>query len=147
MTCTFFGHRDAPQKIEPILKSTLTYLIEEENVSLFYVGNNGNFDRMVIGILKQLKEKYPHIRYSIVLAYIPKKETEENYDLTIYPEAIECVPRKYAIPERNRWMISKSDYAVTYVNSAGNSLKYSEFAKINGLIVINLAEKKEAEQI
>lgn len=143
MTCTFFGHREAPQKIEPILKSTLIHLIENEDISSFYVGNNGNFDRMVIGILKHLKEKYTHIRYSIVLAYIPKKETEENYDLTVYPEAIETVPPKYAISERNRWMISKSDYAVTYVNSPGNSLKFLELARKNGLVVINIAEKEE----
>ena len=45
--CTFFGHRDTPKKIEPILKSTLIDLIENKKVDLFYIGNQGNFDYMV----------------------------------------------------------------------------------------------------
>lgn len=140
-TCTFFGHRDTPKAAEPILQSTLTDLIENENVSLFYVGNQGNFDKMVISNLRLLKQKYPHIRYCIVLAYIPDKNKQEDYENTIYPEGIEYVPYKYAINERNCWMISKSDFAITYVNSAGNSSKFSEIAERKGLIVINLAEK------
>ena len=43
MTCTFFGHRYVPQKIEPTLRSTLIDLIENHGVDLFYVGNHGEF--------------------------------------------------------------------------------------------------------
>ena len=44
MVCTFFGHRDAPYEIEHILRETVENLIKNENVKLFYVGNNGRFD-------------------------------------------------------------------------------------------------------
>ena len=46
-SCTFFGHRDTKKEIEPIIKSTLIELIEKNNVNIFYVGNNGNFDMIV----------------------------------------------------------------------------------------------------
>ena len=140
-TCTFFGHRDAPDKSEEALRETIIELIENENVNLFYVGNNGNFDRMVLKILKSLKEKYSHIRFFVVLAYIPKNRIQEEYELTIIPEAVEKVPYKYAILERNHWMISKSDFVIGYVNNIGKSNDFLKLAEKKGLVVINIADK------
>lgn len=78
LTCTFFGHRDTPREIRPILRSTLIDLIENKNVLNFYVGNHGNFDAMVSGTLRELKEIYP-IRYAVVFAYLPnQKPTREK---------------------------------------------------------------------
>ena len=59
MTCTFFGHRNAPYPIKPVLRETIIDLIENKGVNLFYVGNPGAFDRMTIKVLRELKEKYP----------------------------------------------------------------------------------------
>lgn len=78
MVCTFFGHKDTPKETEPTLRSTLIDLIENKNVTVFYVGNNGNFDTMVRRQLEDLSYTYP-ITYSVVLAYLP---TEKNkYDI------------------------------------------------------------------
>lgn len=44
--CTFFGHRDCPESIRPLLRAAIVDLIEKHRVRLFYVGNEGNFDRM-----------------------------------------------------------------------------------------------------
>ena len=140
-TCTFFGHRDAPDKSEEALRETIIELIENDNVNLFYVGNNGNFDRMVLQILKSLKEKYSHIKFFVVLAYIPKNRIQEEYELTIIPEAVEKVPYKYAILERNHWMISKSDFVIGYVNNIGKSNDFLKLAEKKGLVVINIADK------
>ena len=140
-TCTFFGHRDAPDKSEEALRETVIDLIENENVNLFYVGNNGNFDRMVLKILKSLKEKYTHIKFFVVLAYVPKNRKQEEYELTIIPEAVEKVPYKYAILERNHWMISKSDFVIGYVNNVGKSNDFLKLAEKNGLVVINISDK------
>ena len=57
MTCTFFGHRCVPQKIEPTLRSTLIDLIENHGADLFYVGNHGEFDAMVRRTLRELSAK------------------------------------------------------------------------------------------
>ena len=39
MTCTFFGHRDAPLEIEGILRQVLVALIEARRADTLYVGN------------------------------------------------------------------------------------------------------------
>ena len=137
MTCTFFGHKDTPKETEPTLRSTLTDLIINKDVNVFYVGNNGNFDNMVSAILSELSLTYP-IKYYIVLAYLPKKETE-NTEHTILPEGIETVLTRFAISYRNKWMIEKSDYVVTYVNhSWGGAAQFKELAEKKGKTVIEL---------
>ncbi len=139
MICTFFGHRDTPKETEPILKSILKDLIENKGVDTFYVGNDGNFDNMVISLLSELSLTYP-IKYYIVLAYLPKKETE-NTEHTILPEGIENAPPRFAISYRNKWMIEQSDYVVTYVNhSWGGAAQFKELAEKRGKTVIDLID-------
>lgn len=115
MVCTFFGHKDTPKETEPTLRSTLIDLIENKNVTVFYVGNNGNFDTMVRRQLEDLSQTYP-IAYSVVLSYLPtEKNKYDNLTNTIYPEGLETVPKRVAISWRNKWMIQQSDVVVTYV--------------------------------
>ena len=66
--CTFFGHREITQNIEPVLKKKLIELIEQKGVNQFYVGNHGAFDFTVKRALKDLKTYYPHISYAVILA-------------------------------------------------------------------------------
>ena len=113
MICTFFGHRDTPQEIELYLKPILIDLIENKNINTFYVGNQGNFDKIVRKTLHQLKTDYPYINYTIVLAYLSPKI--DDFTNTIFPEGLEQVPPKYAISKRNYWMIQNSDYVICYV--------------------------------
>ena len=61
MVCAFFGHRDAPIEIRNKIKETVINLIEEKDVTKFYVGNNGNFDGMAWSVLKELSGMYPQI--------------------------------------------------------------------------------------
>ena len=139
MICTFFGHRDTPESVAERLNEVLIDLIENKNVDLFYVGNQGNFDLLVINNLKRLKCKYPHIRYSVALAYLTKNN---EYTNSIYPEGLEYAPPKYAIDRRNRWMIERADYVVTYVKCGfGGAAKFKLLAENKGKFVINLAEK------
>lgn len=142
MTCTFFGHRNITDNIDRILNSVLVDLIENENVNLFYVGNNGDFDYMVQNKLKHLKLLYPHIKCFTVISYIPAKHNKTGTDLdTIYPDGLEKTPPKFAINKRNRWMIDKSDFVVTYVKyTTGGAVKFKEFAEKEGKSVINIAD-------
>ena len=140
--CTFFGHRDTPKKIEPILKSTLIDLIENKKVDLFYIGNQGNFDYMVRKKLKELKHIYKNISYIIVLAYMPtennKINNEDNYE-TLFPLGLENTPPKFAINKRNKWMIDNSDYVITYVKYAvGGAALFKSLAEKKGKKVINI---------
>ena len=141
MTATFFGHKDTPKEIEPTLRTTLVDLIENKNVTVFYVGNNGNFDAMVRRQLENLSQTYP-ITYSVVLAYLPTKKSEyDDYTNTILPEGIETVPKRFAISYRNKWMIGQADVVVTYViNSFGGAAQFKKMAERLGKTVIELSE-------
>ena len=140
MVCTFFGHKDTPKEIEPTLRSTLIDLIENKNVTVFYVGNNGNFDTMVRRQLEDLSQTYP-ITYSIVLAYLPtEKNNYDNLTNTIYLEGIETVPKRFAISWRNKWMVQESDVVVTYItHSWGGAAQFAELAERKQKQVINIA--------
>ena len=139
MTVTFFGHKDTPKEIEPTLRSTLIDLIENKNVTVFYVGNNGNFDTMVRRQLENLSQTYP-ITYNVVLAYLPTKKSEyDDYANTILPEGIETVHKRFAISYRNKWMVEQSDIVVTYVaRTYGGAWQFKAMAERQGKTVIEL---------
>lgn len=75
-TCTFFGHKDTPETVKNGLHTTIEKLITEYGVETFYVGNQGAFDFHTRAALRQLQEKYPYIRYAVVLAYMPGEVSE-----------------------------------------------------------------------
>lgn len=145
MICTFFGHRDTLDDVAILLDTVLTDLIENKNVDVFYVGNQGNFDKIVKRQLDKMKKTHPHIRCFIVLAYLPTKKNctyMDCNDFTIYPQGLEMVPPKYAISKRNEWMINKSDYVVTYVKkSFGGAFQFKKLALAKGKNVIEISEK------
>ena len=140
MTVTFFGHKDTPKEIEPTLRSTLIDLIENKNVTVFYVGNNGNFDTMVRHQLEDLSRIYP-ITYSVVLAYLPtEKNKYDNLTNTIYPEGLETVPKRFAISWRNKWMMQQSGIVVTYVTrNFGGAVQFKEMAMKQKKNVVELS--------
>lgn len=114
--CTFFGHRDCPDTIKPHLREVLVELIVSKGVDTFYVGSQGRFDGIVRSALRELESGYPQIHYTVVLAYMPGKKQEcEDFSDTILPEGIETAHPRYAIDWRNRWMLLRSDYVVTYI--------------------------------
>ena len=142
--CTFFGHRDCPETIRPKLRAALVELIEERGVDSFYVGNHGTFDRMVRSLLRELSERYPHIRYSVALAYVPQRWDEfdqRDFSDTMVPEGVETVPPRFAIAWRNKWMLREADYVVTYITHGwGGAAQYAEMAQRQGKTIIRLAE-------
>ncbi|MBQ2775509.1 MAG: hypothetical protein IJF40_06470 [Clostridia bacterium] len=141
MIVTFFGHSNTSQSVQIKLETVLIHLIEKKGATFFYIGNHGNFDLMVKNTLKELKCKYPHINYAVVLAYMPKGKNGIDYSQTIFPECLASVHPKYAIAKRNRWMIEQSDVVVTYVKySTGGAVQFKELAEKKGKTVINLAD-------
>ncbi len=104
MTCTFFGHSDTPPTVREQLKDTLITLIETRGADLFYIGNHGGFDRMAEGVLRELSAVYPHIKYYVVLAYLP---TKPGSSPPCAPRALK--PYQSALPstsETNGWSIT-----------------------------------------
>ena len=145
--CTFFGHRECPDSIKDKLIEVLLDLIINHDVDMFYVGNQGRFDSIVRGVLRELKKEFPQINYGVVLAYMPGKQIEYNdYADTILPEGIESVHPRYAISWRNNWMLKQSEYVVTYgTHSWGGAAQFAEKAKRQMKTVININKKTAAK--
>lgn len=141
--CTFFGHREFKEDIEQPLVVVLQELIERDGVDEFYVGNHGQFDRLVKKVMLQMCEKYPHVRFHVVLSRLPQGEwcCVQDGERTIYPEEVAKAMPRFAILARNRWMLDRADVAVTYVkHSMGGSGRFKEMAERKNKRVINLPD-------
>ena len=141
-SCTFFGHRDAPESIRYDLKQVLIDLIENKGVTIFYVGHNGKFDSMVLSELKLFSTVYRHIHYFLVIEDMPDGKTDFGVDeehLLIPDFIIGNTPKQFALDRRNGWMVNVSYYVVTYVkNTWGGAYKFKERVEKKNKKVINL---------
>ena len=143
---TFFGHWVINRNIRDDVKTVIVDLIENQDATTFYVGNHGGFDGLVLEILKEISIAYPTIKYFVVLAYCDTdtkyfESDKECIEHTIFPERLEKVPRRYAIIERNRWMIKQSDIVVSYVTHiASGAALAKEIAEKANKKIINLPD-------
>ena len=148
-SCYFIGHREADDRLLPQLKDTIERLITEEDVSYFYVGEYGGFDRIAGAAVKHVKKQHPNVVLKLVLPYHPAErpvEAPAGYDGTYYPEGLENVPRQYAIVRANKILVDTSDWLVAYVrHGASNSRNLLEYAqrqeKKGNIRIINIAEE------
>ena len=145
MTCCFFGHKDAPSTVAHLIEEAIEKLIVDQGVTSFLVGNQGNFDSMVLSVLRKKKIEFPSSMYNVVLAYMPTAGSSEwspyEYGETMLPEGIEAVHPRFAISWRNKWMVNESDLVICYINrSWGGAVLYVEMAAKKGKRIINLAE-------
>ena len=146
MTVTFFGHRSVPTNVGERVKTVLTELIEKEDARDFYVGNQGDFDFAVWKALGELKREYPHIERTIVLAYMPKEKLfYADSEETLFPEAVAAMHPRFAISQRNEWLILKSETVITYVVRSGGAARFKEKAIKCGKRVIELSSLDESK--
>ena len=140
MVCTFFGHSDTPEAVYPKLKNTIEELIITRGVSTFMVGNHGSFDSMALRALREFKQQYAHISYQVVLAYMPHRDDElYSPEETLLPEGIETVPKRFAIPWRNKWMVHKSQIVICYIiHNASGAAQFVYYAENHGKEIISL---------
>lgn len=144
--CTFFGHRDAPPEVYPHLKETIRYLIEEKDVSVFMLGNKGNFDKYAAQALHELKQDYPHIHIMLIIAYVSELNKGDDfnyYDGFDYPPEVEAAPRRFAHSARNRFMAKACHYAIIYVwHEWGGAFEASKIVYAQHKEVFNLYQRK-----
>jgi hypothetical protein len=97
---------------------------------MFYVGNQGGFDRLVRGVLREITQECPRAQYAVVLAYTPSGAPVADTADTMLPEGIELVHPRHAISWRNNWMLKQSQYVVTYItHSWGGADQFAEKAE------------------
>lgn len=97
MVAQFFGHKNTPSTVKPLLEHTVQRLIAEYEDITFLVGTHGAFDLMAQSVLKSASDLYPNISLNIVLSYIPVGKKNEYSLPTLVPEGIESVPKRFAI--------------------------------------------------
>ena len=128
--CFFIGHRDTPEHVYPALEQAVEQLITQ-GVTEFYVGNHGSFDRMAARAVIAAKQLHPQVRLTMLLAYHPGERPvtlPPGFDGSLHPSGMENVPRRFAIPRANRWMVEHCTHLVAYAtHPASNAGKVVEW--------------------
>lgn len=133
MLCFFMGHRDTPESVEPRLAQAVERHIRQYGVKEFVVGGYGNFDAMAQRVVIEAKKRHPSVTLVRLLAYDPAERAvflPEGCDGTFYPPELETTPKRFAIPQANRCMLSRSSHLIAYARySVGNAWKFMERAQ------------------
>ena len=148
MIISFFGHSkicvkdDIQHKIEDII---LRNADVGEQIHL-YCGGYGDFDALCLKACLNLKKNGCRCEIAFITPYlnIPKRLMDGlcSFDQLIYPP-LERVPLKYAIAERNKWIVDKSDLIISYVkHNYGGAYSALCYAKRKNKIIINLADSE-----
>ncbi len=137
-SCTFIGHSDCDGNIKENLCIAIEKLINEYNVTLFYVGTHGKFDYYAYAVLKELEKIYK-IEIFVVLSNLTHVPEYIKGAKTVFPDIVAKSPYKYAIIKRNRYMIEKSEFLICYINHTfSNTYNFVKFATGKNKHIINL---------
>lgn len=143
MIITFCGHADF-QNVPNYEKQVLSCLekIIKDDAAQLYSGGYGNFDRFAHQCGKLYQSTHPNVQLILITPYISTTKSIDptQYDAVIYPE-LETVPAKFAILQRNRWMIDQADTLIAYVNHrCGGAYQTYQYARKKKISLINLAD-------
>lgn len=144
-TCFLFGHRDAPESILHNIEDAAEALYTQHGIREFVVGSYGNYDRLAALALTTAKTRHKDITLRLLLPYHPAERPvtpPQSFDGTVYPEGLECVPRRYAIVRANQHMVRAADAIICFVQYPGNTQKLLELAQKRAekgnLVLLNL---------
>lgn len=143
--CSFFGHRDVFDDIDNQLVQHIEYAITALGITDFYVGENGAFDKKATQVMLPIRKKYPNIKLTQSLAYLPIKkdpyQTNTWYDDTVFLEGLETAPKRFAISKRNRLMVQHSEVIICYIRTDhGGAYTAVHYAEKQGKTILNCTE-------
>lgn len=144
--CVFIGHRFiiSTYYIELKLEEFLEDLINNGYYK-FIVGTHGDFDKIVLKIIRRLKNKYKDIVIDLVFTSYKRLEIEVGLDYNklkdvntiIYP--IEEIHYKKQIIISNEYMMQEADLVVAFVDEyrtdSGAFRAYKYAYKINKKVI------------
>lgn len=138
-TCVFIGHRECYGVSLRQMQEELEKLVAM-GVTEFLCGGMGRFDWMCARQIYQMKKRYPQIRCTLVLPYPSLHVFQYRFfDNILYPDCLETLHPKAAIPARNRYMVEHAAYALCYVtHNWGGAAKTYAYAQQQKLTVVNL---------
>ena len=130
MIITFCGHSDfsLPENIQETILEEIEKIAQGQDMT-FYLGYYGHFDFAAKNACVEYKKKHPGNVLVFVTPYLIKtylKDCDQKiykYDEILYPD-LENVFPKYAILERNKYMVREADYVIAYIrHSFGGAYK------------------------
>jgi len=148
--CCFAGHGKIfyDDEIRTQICRTIEAVIKEEEITEFWVGNYGSFDRLSAGCVREVKKHYPYIKLYLVIPYLTaeinrdKTFFEKNYDGILIAEIPERTPKRLGIIKCDEYMADKAMCLICYVaTQAGGAAKTLRYAEKKRIQIYNLAEK------
>lgn len=114
MNVSIFAQATAAKSVAyaPI-KELLRDLIVSRGATGFYIGDKGYFYMHVVSALRELKHEYPEI---ICYEVMTSESQPVEFCIGIYPEAVKKAELRCKEEIQIRWMLSKCDIAVVYMN-------------------------------
>ena len=118
-----------------------------------YFGAGGalGFDTLAAQIVLSLKETYPTIKLILVLPCLSQSDAWSLEDKSIYEnikgraDKVVYTSRDYTrgcMHKRNRHLVDNSSVCICYLTEKTGGTAYTvDYAKKNGLLVVNTAEK------
>lgn len=144
MVVTFCGHR------EPIYNKSKIFALRRaiekvinNGATEFWLGGYGSFDLISASILQDLKNTNSSFKTVFITPYVDRIYDMDLYDFSLYPP-IEHIPLKFAITERNKWMIRNADILISgVIRSYGGAAKALNYAKHLGKDIISVYDNNE----
>lgn len=118
--CFMMGYHDCPDHYFNYLMSPLMTMTSLHNVTEFYVGRRGNFDRLAAQAVQVLKQNHPEIRLILLEPY-PRRDfvLPEGFDSVYIPP--DARSDRYAIVRMNRHMADTVEYMLTCADGRGTN--------------------------
>ena len=139
--CCFCGHSMLDlAEYSDMAEEIITDLVENHGYNAFFSGHTNDFDVMCEKIVRNLKNKYPHIQLYGILTY-DEKNKGSDFDEIIYPKTKKLCEYKSERRAKNRWITERSDLTLCCVNKTyGHAWCMKKHAEKIGREIVNLAE-------
>lgn len=160
MRVCFIGHRDIFENIREKLKEAVENEIKN-GADFFTMGTHGDFDRMALGVCRELRKTYKHITIEVVITSFKTIEPIIDHDEIFgdekyYPYAdvqttmynIEEEHYKRQIIASNKQIVDSCDTLICYVNkkhNPGGAKTTMNYAKKQGKTIINIYEPEDSQ--
>lgn len=130
------------------LISIIKDLIENKGVTQFYSGFRGDFDVYCSSVIYELKTRYPQIKNTMVLSYMPEHTSDPDYAFRLpkyFDDSVYLlerrVPMRLAIIETNKCLVDKVDCIVAgVITHSGGAYSALEYAYNRKKLIISVID-------
>lgn len=134
------------------IKEQIINLIENEDVTTFFVGEIGGFEIDAYDSVIEVKQMYPHISIIQVISKITELhrtgrdfcgivEYRRPCDDFIYPDKCAIGYKRLSIVYRNQFIIQHTNFIIAYNEYKGRAYNFCKQAQNKGITIIELSDK------